>query len=201
VEALAAFNIDGLVRLSTDWTRPDHIGDDPWWTAAWTTALRHLKAAGSINRQDADVPALSREVVALWDKPAQIANSWLGLQQILLSPFSRYDQCRQSASIPLIDEAIARTDLEIAHWEMLRVLRGRFHLLDETAVAWLLIRLRSWSSLDPLEAALIFEACAGVAPDEMARICGEMAKHVRTIKDARHMIPSSYVLISDWRAP
>jgi hypothetical protein len=114
VEALAAFSPQALARLAGGWIRPRDMGENPWWTAAWTSSLRHLKALEVIERRQVEAPALSKEIALLWYKPVEREISWLRLANELRSRFALYEFCREAAPARIAEPTISAADLEQA---------------------------------------------------------------------------------------
>src|SRR5216684_9253805 len=119
VEALAAFSPDRLARLASDWKDPQEIGNDPWWTAAWSTSLRHLRAIGAIERGQVECAALSSEIELIWDGPFEREISWHLFGEALASYPVRFDICRCAARVEISERTISADNLENVSWEML----------------------------------------------------------------------------------
>ena len=202
VEALAAWNPLALARLTVGWFEPRDIGDDPWWTAAWSTALRHLKSLGPLERDRFDVPSLAAEVALLWDDGSPRGFSWRQLVSPAVTPLS-FESARALASARMMETTLSKNDLITCPLSMLRLLRGRANLLDISAIDHVIARARSWQDQDPLESALALEVCqeASVEEDVIDCIRMDVIEHVSAIRDPRHMLPFVYVLLGEWKVP
>jgi hypothetical protein len=201
VEALAAFNPARIVKLATKWQAPKQIGDNPWWHAAWLTSLRHLRAQGAIERGQVDCPALFAETALLWDEPFEREISWRRFSEELKSSKLRYEICRSAARGEIAEKSLSARDLEDVPWQMLRLLRGRARLLDQSAVDLLIDRARNWTNRDPLEMALVAEICADLSPTTNGWMAEEMISIIPSTSDPRDLTPIAYTLLGGWHPP
>jgi hypothetical protein len=132
VDALCAWDPGILARLATTWLEPRDINDDPWWTAAWSAGLRHLKTLGVIDRNRADVAALAAEVALLWGDHPNQEISWRRWAEATKGRLSA--SIREMAQARIVEDNLTGVDIEGAPLSMLRLLRGRTHLLDASAI-------------------------------------------------------------------
>ena len=205
VEALAAYDPVLLVELSKGWLRPHAIGGADWWIAAWEPALRHLAACGAIDAHAIDEESLARERNLLWPRVAAEACSWRELLTAV-GPAAgglRGDTLRRLAHCELSNIRLGAAEVEAAPPPMLRLLRGRWELLDESARASIsrLARAQLAGDGDPFEAAIVVEAALACAtlPLEWARQA--LAARLHSAHDPRELIPLFYVLAGNWRVP
>ncbi len=137
VEALCAWNPAKLVDIAAGWHRPeDEMA--PKRSSAWRTAMRYLKAAGAITRNDVDVSDLRSEVEALWGVAPE-AITWGGALDIIRKlPLFNYDMVRRLSRAELKGPFPSVTELLQSPVWMLPLLRGRTQCLSHDAKRFLL---------------------------------------------------------------
>lgn len=212
VEALAAGDAKRLSDMVRGWRAPSRVVGDPFWGAAWHSALRHLTGEGllspdELSRAGEEVRA---EATLLWPtEPARMI-SWTTLLAETRSPLIDYARLRTLERWPLSDASISESLLQRGNLLLLRVLRGRYGLLDASAVSYLEERASVWDLklTHPLEAAILAEVLSAT----QSRVCdllrGRVAASVGSEALAadregslRDLLPLAYVLVSAWRVP
>jgi hypothetical protein len=201
VEALAAYSPNLLVQITGDWLKPAAIYDNPWWTAAWTAALRHLKVASAITLAEVDVPVLASEVAIVWSHTTSGEVSWHEVVSDLRAHRVFYRDVRAMSLQPLGDLVLSASDVSTAPWPALRLLRGRIACLEIAAREALDVRAREWRNRSPMDAALAAELSAELSPSILDELRADVLAAVPGIEDARLLIPFVYVLMGGWRAP
>jgi hypothetical protein len=202
IEAVAAWAPHMLASVAERWNRPDQIGMDPWWTAAWEPALRHLKNLSVIEKHMVDVPELSNEVALLWNVNADESISWRETAAEFRRGTISYNGIRSRSCGKLIEPELGRADIERNPIVLLRMLRGRASVLDDEAADLVLSMLPTCEVRDPLEAAVIIETCEELVPGSSASLYEALIRLISGLNDVRKIIPMAYVLVSeDWEVP
>jgi hypothetical protein len=202
VEALAAFDPRLLADLAGSWRSPAEIRGDPFWQAAWGTALRHLRELDLFSEMATRAPELAAEVAIIGSTPAPEARSWSQLIHKYKSQFIPYDTLRMWANLPLSDSAISVRAVEAAPLLLLRILRGREQLLDSAARNHLRSVAVDALALDPLESALLLEIVRRFDTNVIAVVREGLVQLLPALLDARVVIPLAYLLVSPhWIAP
>ena len=201
VEALAAFDTEQLIELTDSWRPPSEIRGDPFWQAAWSTALRHLRKP-ELLKMVAEVPELAAEVAALAPADVHGVRSWSELAHEYKSRFIPYETVRGWARIPLSDRSIGVQQVKPAPLLMLRVLRTREQLLDPAARNQLRSAAGDVLKLDSFEAALLLEIVRKFDPNVITAARKDLTELLPGLPDARAVIPLAYVLVSpNWIVP
>ena len=198
VEALAAWSPRALADVAAQWIAPLEIRGDDWWTAAWSSSLRHLAALGRIDRERASVPELSREADVVWcDTRTPV--TWRATRELAAATFDSYRVVRMKASAPLVDERITADDLEQSPLSLLRLLRGRADRLDAGARALVDEWLPDATSRHPLEAALLAETGRALSLVGVTALAEALA--ARIAEDPLEWNGVAFSLVTDWRVP
>jgi hypothetical protein len=200
VEALAAWNPQILVDVSSKWLTPKHVDEYSWWGSAWLPTIRHLKAVNAIEREKIDVPLFSKEVSILWDSPKNSGYSWLDLIEKPRS-IDFFLAVRSLAKETILESSLSADDIEKAPVEMLRLLRNKTYLLDQSARQKIYELAKSSFLYELDSSAITLEILFEFAPEFKNEFAVELINHLPQVKDPRLIIPSFYVLISNWRIP
>lgn len=209
VEALAAGSPEGLREAATEWRRTPPEIDDPCWSAVWRGALRHLPESQRLSPSELlnAAPPVRCEAAILAPQTDVTPVGWSevgsGDQSVV-----DYPRLRVLALRPWRDESISSEQLSPTELVKLRALRGRFGLLDASAVAF----LEEYVSMsdgcwDPLDIALIAEALCSVGSPAVDRLRAIVAESLRresakgSGRDLGDLASIAYVLVSAWRVP
>lgn len=199
VEALAAWNPMTLTILASEWVQPKDIDEFSWWQPAWSVSLRHLKALNAVQREDVDVPALSAEVGILWNDKEKEVFSWQEMKSKVQEGVL-YGELRKLSDSTLRENTISVEDIADAPPEILRLLRGRYDLLDSRARNYI-VELATSTPVGQGFPELIVEVCKELSLNVTNELCRNLARRIPTLKDPRKVVPLIYVLVSDWRVP
>lgn len=230
VEALAALDPAALGKIAKLWTPPPSDGHD-YSVKAWRFALRHLKGAGVLRRDEVPGhPQLDREADIVWAVSAEPI-SWQQVKNDLeVLPFFGERVLRTAAIRRLADPFPIRDDILSAPSAMIRLLRGKCHLLDASSARLLLetakLCVTAPLNQDPLVitfkdgkpvfpifsamnfqgcigAARVFELCREISPDSCEAFLASLIPQIHTLLDwelGRGM-NSLFVLSTQWETP
>jgi len=202
VEALAAFDTSKLIELADSWRPLAEISRDPFWGAAWSTALRHLEWPEATEEVVTSVLEFAAEAAVIPPDRMPYTTSWDELVNAYESRFTPYETVRKWAKIPLSDSSIGIHQIKSAPLLMLRIFRSRERLLDPSARRYLRSAAADVLRLDALEGALLLEIVRTFDPDAITAARRDLQQFLPQLRDARLIIPLVYVLISpDWIAP
>jgi hypothetical protein len=202
VEALAASGGNTLVRVARDWRRPSEIGDDPFWSAAWTSALRHVAAPLALDANDFRASAVAMEAQLLWPTGDVVTHTWDALAATCRARLVPYEEIRRWSSCNLADRHFQEQQVRDAPTLLLRVLRGRFDLLTAGAVHTLRERSDDLLDQDPFEAALLAEVLTTFDDSWLATFRRRLVQRLPTVHDAQEIIPLAYLLLGHgWVVP
>jgi hypothetical protein len=200
VEALAAWSRTELVHVARTWMPPRLIGTDPWWAAAWETALRHLASASAIRRDEAAGQALRLETEMVFGLPTGSA-SWRRLAASGRTRIPSYGALRSESRRPLLETTITRQDLEQSPRLFLRLLRGRAWLLDGRARQVIGQWLDALPGGDAFEDALVFETAAELGLPGRDGAIERMAGALADVRDPRRLAAVAYTMLGRWLVP
>ncbi len=202
VEALAAYDSRPLIEIARSWRPPYELSGSPFWVAAWSVALRHLKEHNAINWINTNEPELDSEAAILWPTQEIGPRSWSEFVDGYRAHFTPYNRIRLWANTRLLDTSISARQIEELPVLVLRIMRGREHILDQSARHYLRSVADNLVSLDPLEAAILLEILSKFDPGVTIRARDELVARLHSLQDARAVIPLAYVLVSQhWRTP
>lgn len=202
VEALAAFGRHTLVNVASKWRTPAEIGDDPFWLAAWNSALRHVAAELDLKESELRSSSLADEVELIWPSSTKVSYSWDDLNERCLTHLVPYEYIRLWSIGDLMDHQIDASQVRRAPTLLLRVLRDRLQLLTNDAVLKLQERGDSLLEQDPFEAALLAEVLSTFDEKWITTWRLRFLNQLPNIQDARDVIPLSYFLLGHgWIVP
>lgn len=199
VEALAAHDPGLLAAVAADWISPREIGGSDWWTSVWTSALRHLDGIRALDPERARVPELLPELERI-HPPAGTPVSWRRLaDRIQNDPFA-YQTVRRHAADPLLEPKITDDEVAAAPFVMLRLLRGRAHLLDDAARRRVATLAAGALDKHPLQGTLAVELCLELGIDVAESVERRLADRLPSLVPF-DVAPLCYVLLGAWRLP
>lgn len=201
VEALAVSARPVLVRVAIEWRKPAATGSDPFWSAAWNAALRHLAGEMDLNPEDFRPSAVASEAAIVWPNGDKDVYTWNELLTRCRDGVASYEQIRRWATHPLGDRRIREEQVTNAPSLLLRVLRDRVELLTADAVASLNARVEV-AGEDPFEVAILAELLACVDDSIADNLREQVLSILPTVTDPREVIPLAYVLLGQhWVVP
>jgi hypothetical protein len=202
VEALAVSAGATLARVALGWRKPAECGDDPFWTAAWVPALRHLAPRLSLNPSEFRLPATAREAELLWPTGVKCTCTWNELAATYRSRYVLYDELREWSLHPLADRRIEIAQMANAPALLIRLLRGRYELLTAEGVEQLRARAEDVRTEDSFEAALLAEVLSLFDNDGTTALQLRFLDRLTGVDDPRGMVPLAYVLLGNgWLVP
>ena len=206
IEAIAAYDPHLLKTVTQEWIAPQFIRDAAWyewWREAWSISLRHLKAINAVQYEYVDVPALKDAVQRVWPRSNSDLVSWRQLRDMLtpINDAINYDTVFDH-HYTLQEKLLSNDDLATAPDVMLRLLRGRTHLLDDSAREYLFQRALPCMFLDPWFY-LVMETVIELLPQTRALFATKFMAYVDSSPalNPRSLARIVYILLGNWHTP
>jgi hypothetical protein len=202
VEALAVSASLNLTHLAKEWRMPIDTGDDPFWAAAWNSALRHLVGRVCLNPDDFRLPAVAVEAALVWPRDHRPSCSWDEVAAACVARTVPYNEIRRWATYRLVDRHIQESQLRHVPILFLRVLRGHYEVLTADAIDYLYTRCEDLLGQDSFETAVLAEALSAVDASIMSTLQRWFLDILPDVTEPRDVIPLAYFLLEPrWVVP
>ncbi len=219
VEAVAAWDLQLLARLAAGWRPVNSLPSDPmdsdadYWAVAWARSLRHLEKTGRVDTRAArsDSYVVASEARILWGKTEPRSVSWSTLVERLRQGKLFFDEMRMLARVPLEEAALGASDLRACHeaadesrepLALLRILRGRAGVLDDSGRAEFRRLFLGARSLSPGVSALLIELARELQLPGRDELEQPFVEIVVESDSPRKVAPLAYALLNTgWQIP
>jgi len=197
IEAISVYDQSIIKRLSYNWKSLKDVEEDDYiWGIAWSSALRFL-VEQELKREDG---VKNLEIATeLYTLAPQLNEhiSWLKLKdKVMNGKFYSYNDFRVISSYDIMEDSVDITNLGINNLYILRVLRGRFHLLNNQSLDRLNSLIELNESVDPLILSLIIEIFRELNPDTVDLIKSRFFEKFIGLGDPEEITPSFYSVLN-----